>query len=307
MTEIARDRIGGSAATIALLGAGVACAASAMVVSKIIAAGAPPFLATFLRLLIAAPLLCALAWPARASLKDVPPRDWTLLIFQSALGMVAFGTFLLFGLRYVAASDASVVLGTLPLVMAALGHLLYGERATPRLLVAIGLASAGGLLVVGGGDGSGMEGRRLLGFALIGCAVLSEALFLTMNRSLRHPIPALPLSAVLAVVGIGLAAVAAAVEAVVVGTYWPTPPVLWAILAYAFVPTVLGLWLWYEGSARASVAQSALAIALLPIVSLTLSAAILGEAIGVTQIFGCLAVVAALLLAALPLRKAKPE
>jgi drug/metabolite transporter (DMT)-like permease len=163
---------------------GYACLTSAMILvgstvtaSKIIGGGLPPFTAAALRFAIALPFLVALMRMSGAPWPRPDRRDGLLLIIQSTAGSVGYTALLISGLRLTSAADAGVIIGTLPVVSAAIAILILGERPRPMVLFAIAAQSREG------------AAASLLGNGLIFAAVLCEGLFILLNKRLRVPIP----------------------------------------------------------------------------------------------------------------------
>ncbi len=123
---------------------------STVVASKVIATALLPFTATALRFAVALPLFLILmrltgtAWPRPGR------RDMVLLLLQGGVGSVGYTTLLISGLRFTSATDAGVIIGTLPLVSAGIAILVLGERPHRFLLLAITLAATGVLAITSG-------------------------------------------------------------------------------------------------------------------------------------------------------------
>lgn len=271
---------------------------STVVASKIIAAGLPPFTATALRFAIAFPIFALLMRLRRAEWPKPDRRDRWLLLLQAGAGSVGYTVLLISGVALAPAADAGIVAGTLPAVAAAVAALALGERPDRRLLAAVALATSGVVVIVlrFDGDSVGISWRALLGNALVFAAVVCEALFILLNKKLRSAVAPLPLSATMSGLGLALAVLPAVLEQpwshAIDGT------ALAAVVYYALVPTVGGFLLWYAGSARISGTEGALLTALLPVSAVALSALILGETIGGTQMIGIACVLAAIAVAA---------
>ena len=283
-----------------LCGLAMVTVGSAVVASKLIATGLPPFTAAALRFAMALPVFLLLMIPTRGQLRWPGRRDAGLLLAQAALGSVGYTALLVVGLRFTSAADAGVVAGTLTAVAGALAILLLGERPTGRGLLAVALA--GGGIVAVTWDAGGVHpapGRTvLLGNAIVLAAVMCEAVFLLLNKRLRLLLP--PLAQSTAMTGLGLMVATPFALLEQPWTTSPDPVALVAVAYSALVPTVAGFLLWYAGAARLTGMQAALATAILPVSTLVLAAVALGEAIGLAQIVGMLLVLAAIALGARP-------
>jgi drug/metabolite transporter (DMT)-like permease len=276
---------------------------STVVASKVIAAGLPPFTATALRFMVALPVFLILCWLLRARWPRIGRRDAALLLLQAGAGSVGYTVLLISGMSFTSAATAGVLVGTLPIVTAAFAVLGLGERPTMRLLGAIALAALGVMVASGvswpvdgaaGDAGAGMArgAGQLLGMALVLAAVACESFFILLNKRLRTPIEALPLSTLMCALGLLLAGGAS----LAFEQPWQisvSTSALQAVLYYALVPTVLGFVLWYAGAARISGAEAALFTAVSPISATLLANTILHEAITPPQLAGMACVLAA--------------
>lgn len=281
----------------AYLALAMALVGSTVIASKVIAHGLPPFMATALRFAIAFPLflvlvrITATTWPA------LTRKDWGILVIQAAAGSVGYTTLLISGLRLSSAADAGVIIGTLPVVSAAIAIVVLGERPQRILLFAIALASIGVLAIVfqspAGGDHS------LLGNALVFGAVICEGLFILLNKRLKTSVPPLALSALMAGIGLVAATIPALFELRQMveqsSIAMITAASLWAVIYYALVPTVGGFVLWYAGAARVSGAEASLFTAVAPVTALLLAVVLLGERVEWNQVLGIACVLMAVL------------
>jgi len=262
-----------------------------VVASKLIAGGLPRFSATALRFAIACPLFLLLMRVSHIPWPRLTRRGWALLLLQAGAGSVGYTTLLISGLRFTAAADAGVIIGTLPVVSTAIAILLLGERPQLSMLIAIALAAIG-VVIVSLHDNAG-GGHSWRGDLLILGAVCCEGLFILLNKRLDVAIPPLALSTIMSGFGLLVALPPALLEQA-----WLLPENSAAILAvvyYALVPTIGGFVLWYAGSARVSGSEAAVFTAVAPVAAVTLAFLLLGEVISPTQLFGIGCVLAAVL------------
>ncbi|WP_312995089.1 DMT family transporter [Achromobacter animicus] len=265
---------------------------STVTASKIIGADLPPFTATALRFAIALPCFALLMALSGARLPRLNGHDWLLLTVQAVAGSVGYTTLLIAGLQRTSAVDGGILLGTLPLVTAAIAVLLLGERPGKPALAAIALAAFGVWLMSGDVAERDAQGS-LAGNALIVGAVACEGLFILLNKRLRTPVAPLALSTVMAAFGLMFSAAASLIEAP--WTLAFTPDAVAAVAYYALVPTVGGFLLWYAGSARVPGSEAALFTALAPLSAVMLAAGLLGEPLSVQKVAGMGCVLSAVL------------
>ncbi|MBY5818020.1 DMT family transporter [Rhizobium leguminosarum] len=263
---------------------------STVIASKLIASGLPPFSATALRFAIAFPVLLLLMRATGARLPKLSRQDRFILVIQAGAGSVGYTTLLISGLSLTSAADAGVIIGTLPVVSAAISILLLRERPQRALLLAVALATAGVLSITFTPDAAG---GSLSGNALIFLAVVCEGLFILLNKRLKTEVAPLALSTLMAGIGFIVAAIPAVFEAPSADGI--SASAVAAVVYYALVPTVGGFLLWYAGAERVSGTEAALFTALAPVSAVMLAFVILGEPVGLNQIAGIACVLAAVL------------
>lgn len=264
---------------------------STVVASKLIAGGLPPFTATALRFAIAFPLFVALMRLTAASWPSPTRRDWLILFVQAVAGSVGYTTLLISGMRMTSAADAGVIIGTLPVVSAAISIIVLGERPSRTTLAAIALAALGVLSIVFRADTDTGGASSPAGTALIFGAVICEGLFILLNKRLRVQISPLVQSAMMSGLGFAAALLPAAME--LPGMPPITALSMGAVVYYALVPTIGGFLLWYAGTARTSGAEASLFTAFAPVSALLFAVVILDEEVGWQQVAGIACVLAA--------------
>jgi drug/metabolite transporter (DMT)-like permease len=292
-----------------LCGAAMATVGTSVVASKLIGTQIEPFAATALRHVLALPVLALLCWLFRPAWARPSRQDAWILLLQAASGSVGYTVLLIAGTSMASAADAGVVAGTLPAMAALFAILILGER--PGLLALMGIALAtGGVLLLSTGGAS--EHRvplphRTLGIALVVAAVACEVIFILGQRRLRTPIEPLAMATLMSAGGLLLSLPAAGVvwamgfsRGSVAGTgLWTA---LVAIAWYAWVPTVIGFWLWYAGARRATATQAAASTAWLPLVAVVGAAVVLGEDLMASQLAALALVLAGVLIGSITRR-----
>lgn len=242
---------------------------------------------------MALPILILLIAARGVRLPRLRPATWALLALQAGAGSAGYTVLLISGLALLPATDAGVVIGTLPAVTALFAVLVLGERPQPRTVLAVACATFGVMAVAwqGGGPGS------LAGIALVLGAVLCESAFILMQKRMGTPLSPLPQATVMTGLGLVLTLPFALAEAPGAGL----PPIALAAVAwYALVPTVGGFLLWYAGAARVPGAEAAVFTAVAPVTAVALSVLVLGEPFGPAQGLGLAAVALAVLILARP-------
>ncbi|MDK1491617.1 DMT family transporter [Sinorhizobium sp. 7-81] len=264
---------------------------STVVASKIIASGLPPFAATTVRFALALPLFLVLMRVTATAWPKLQRREWLILLVQAGAGSVGYTTLLISGLRLAPAADAGVIIGTLPVISAAIAILVLGERPQRSVLLAIVLAAAGVLSIVFRADADNKH--SLLGSALIFGAVICEGLFILINKRVKSAISPLALSTMMACLGMAVAAPIALLEMPSIDAI--TAQAVAAVVYYALIPTVGGFLLWYAGLAKVSGTEASVFTALAPVSAVLLASVVLGEPIRPNQMLGIACVLAAVL------------
>ncbi len=274
--------------------------ASTIVASKLIAGGLPPFTATVLRFAIASPIFLVVILASGLKIPSIPPRDWILLTVQAGLGSVAYTVFLILGVSFTSGSNASVVVGTLPVVMGILAVAMFREKLTGRFLITLVISLAGVTLVTFHHDNiSGLpRGTALIGIGFILLAVVCEAFFMLLNKKLHTPLPAIVQAGLMSGLGLAIAILPASFEVASGMVSQVDQTVLISVAYYAIFPTLIGSTLWYAGALRTTASEAALATAIMPVAALGLSVLVLGETVSLQQIVGCILVVCAILFGA---------
>jgi drug/metabolite transporter (DMT)-like permease len=287
----------------------MATVGTSVVASKLIGVQVEPFAATALRHVLALPVLALLCWLIKPAWPRPSRRDALILLLQAASGSVGYTVLLIAGTSMASAADAGVVAGTLPAMATLFAILILGERPGLLAMVGIALATAGVLLLsAGGGSEHGLPlPHRTLGIALVAAAVACEVIFILGQRRLRTPIEPLAMATLMSAGGLLLSLPAA-------GVVWAMGlsrgsadetglgAALAAIAWYAWVPTVLGFWLWYAGARRATATQAAASTAWLPLVAVVGAAVVLGENLTASQLAALALVLAGVLIGSITRR-----
>lgn len=232
-------------------------------------------------------------------------REPVVIALLSLVGSVMFSLLMLEGSRRTSAVEAGIVASTLPAVVAAIAVVVLGQRLTRSAVVCI-LVTVAGLAVMQWPAGAVDSARgSLSGNAIVGAAVLCEAIFVVASRGIAGRLGAIPLS--LAVSGAGLAfSLPVALVATDFGALASVSLGVWiAAVCYALAASVFCTILWYLGARAAPTWQAGLATASLPITAVAVSALFLGETISVQQLLGGGLVVAAIVAAALISRESR--
>lgn len=283
-----------------LLVAAMAMTGANVPLGKALMASIP--LATFLLLRFAvatAALALLIPFEPGPPLRSLTVRQWLSIAVLAGVGSLLFTVFLLEGVKRTSAVDAGIITATLPAVVAALG-MLRGERPDRSALAMIGLAVAGVALIQTAAARTGSS--ALLGNVLIGLAVLCEATFALVSRSISSVLRPLRLSYAVSLVGLALCLplapwIARSDLVALDARTWTLA--FWYIASASIVCTAL----WYRGVPYVATWQAGLATSAIPVSALIVSTLYLGETVAPTQLAGCALVIAAIAVGARPRRR----
>ncbi len=285
-------------ASYACLGLSMALVGSYVALSKPLLAIFPVFLLAWLRFGIG--VLAMPHWLKKpANEGPLSPRIKGLLFLESLLGNFLFSICMLFGMAATTAVSAGVILAAIPAACAVLSWVFLRERISPRLWAAIALAVLGIALV----SLSKTEQQSLIspwqstniasttgwqhpvvGNALIFAAVLCEAAYAVIGKSLTGHLGAKRISAIVNLWGFALMTPLGLWVAIDFG-FNQVPIGMWLLLLfYGLAASVWTVWLWMTGLQQVSAARAGVFTVLLPVSAGLVGVWVLGESITGTQV-----------------------
>jgi drug/metabolite transporter (DMT)-like permease len=261
------------------------------VVAKAALASLSPLALAGLRVALATPFLVWLAWRRDRVIPD--RRDFPMLVLLGFLGV--FGNQILFieGLQLTTATNASILMTSLPVFAAATAVLLRIEPLVPRRLAGILLSVAGALVLVNPFRFTADRGMAT-GNLMILANALCYALFLVLQRPLLQRIPWRTLIAWSFVFGgggvllVSLPSLARLEPAEVPASAW------WGVAYIVVLATVFAYAANTWAVRRSSPALVAAYGTLQPLITVVLAATVLGERFGWMEGLGFALIVAGL-------------
>lgn len=229
------------------------------------------------RVAVAMPVLLLLAWLVDRTLPAL--RDLPRLALLGLLGVFANQLLFIVGLQYTTATNAGILMPSIPVFAVGLSVLFGLERLSGRRLAGIALAVAGALVMldvtrfsVGGGE--------LLGNGLILTNCLSYAAYLVLQKPMLRRLPPLTVVAwAFLFGGSGVLAVSAHRLPDLRPAALPLP-ILLGMLYVVFVPTVINYALNTWAVKRSSPSLVAVYVTLQPVAAGILALLFLGERVG---------------------------
>jgi len=247
---------------------------SSFIALKVAFAGLPPFFVMFARMAVATAFL-ALFYPRFRNVR-YHPGDWKLILLMAGFEPCLYFVFEATALLNTSASQAGMVMATLPLIAALAARVLLGERLHGRGLAGFGLAIVGVVALTLFGQPSEHAPHPVLGnfleFLAICCA---SGYFIVLKRLLDRYNPWF-LTSMQAVAGMVFFT-----PTLLFSSGRPGPEVgLAPILAtvYLGLAVTLGAYGCYNyGVSRIPVSRASAYINLIPVITLVLAWLFLGE------------------------------
>ncbi|MGN6752138.1 MAG: DMT family transporter [Intrasporangium sp.] len=223
----------------------------------------------------------------------------------AGLGMGAFGYAAQSGLYLAAvsrteASRVALVFCVYPVLVMITAIFIGRERASTRRLIALVMALAGIVFVLGGAGGFDVVGAVLaFGSAVVYCG------YILIGDRVVGDVRPVPLTALVCV---GAFASCAAVTVFGQGPSLNLAPSAWGWLAaVALVSTVAAILLFFAGMARVGPTVASLLSIIEPVVTIVGAAIVFREPLAVTQALGGVMVLGAVALIQWPTRRRKPS
>ena len=146
---------------------------SVFIAGKIVALYLPPFTTAFLRFFIAFFFLLLFFLIMYGTLPKINLHQIPLILFLGITGIAANNVFLFWGLKFIAASRASMIASLNPALTAILSNLIFKEKLSKFNFVGIVISLSGTLVVISEGNLQViLQGKIGMGELLIlGCVV----------------------------------------------------------------------------------------------------------------------------------------
>jgi drug/metabolite transporter (DMT)-like permease len=277
------------AADLMMVGVALIWGAGFSIVKYAVAVFEPAVFNAVRTTLAAAILLCVL-WARGERLRDADV-DWRAMALLGALGYFGYQFFFVSGIARTTASNSSLLVATVPVLVAALNGLLRLERVSPRAWLGVLASLAGiGLIILGGRPNFALGGASFLGDALSLAAALAWAGFVVFSR------PHLERRSALLVTtwAVGTAALCLWLAALpsLGGAEWGRVPLTaWLAVVYAGGLGVAGAYLlWNLAAKRVGGTRVAVYSNLSTVIAVIIAAVTLGEAIDALKVAGAIAV-----------------
>lgn len=186
-----------------LLAVAALCWGGNFVLGRAVHADIPPVTLSFWRWAVAGAVLIPLAGAAALAHRRTLLMHWRLILTLAVLGVVSFHIAVYWGLQTTTATNGSLIVATLPVVIPVLSFFINGDVLTGRQAAGIALSLVGVAIIVFRGSLSAVVGLALTpGDGLMLIAMVVWALYSVLLRRVPAELPRLAL--LLAIVGVGI-------------------------------------------------------------------------------------------------------
>lgn len=283
---------------------------SYVALSKPLVVAFPVLLLAWLRFGIAA--LAMPHWLRRpADEPTMSARTRGLVFLESFLGNFLFSICMLFGVSLTSAVSAGVIMASIPAVVAIGSWLFLRERIAARIGLAIACSALGiGLLALAPAQATvhanvpaSSSSMPWLGNLLVFCAVLCEAAYAVIGKSLTGRLGPKRISSLINLWGFVLStpfgiwfALRFDFGAVSMG--------LWGLLVvYALAASIWTVWLWMTGLKKVPASQAGVFTVMLPVSAALVGVLVLGESLTAAQLLAFALALLGVVLATWPQRR----
>jgi drug/metabolite transporter (DMT)-like permease len=246
-----------------------------------------------LRGLGALAILIPLWWWREGRSVTFSARDWGVF-FVLGLGVLGNHLLTLFGLRYIGAAAAGVIIGSSPAITAFLSAVLIRDVPFRAVWAGCALSFAGVALVSAGGGDAAVGENPWLGGILVVLGLVSWALYTIGGRNTMERFS--PLTVNWTTLGLSILIQIPLLwtdQKMVVAGAASVPVAGWLALAYLIVfATALGQQAWLYGVQGVGPSRAGVFVNLIPVSALVFSALILGEHIGLKELAGIVLILA---------------
>ncbi|EJM64681.1 DMT(drug/metabolite transporter) superfamily permease [Pseudomonas sp. GM49] len=282
------------------------------VAGRFLADSLSPLLAASLRFLLASVALLLFLRVARIPLLRPSARQWRQLLLLGFFGIFFYNLCFFYGLQYINASRASLIVALNPAVIGMASWLLFKERLNRAKVAGIAICIAGASMVIvsrnpqllAGGVDAG-AGAWLGDLLIFGC-VLGWAVYSLFSRELNQtlgPVQTVTWSILLGTVMLWMTCIVRGEASVTAIAHLGAPQ--WLSLLYLGVlGSALAYIGYYDGIRKIGATRSGVFIALNPLTAVILGALLLDEPLTLAMCLGGGLILAGIFLCNKPLARA---
>lgn len=277
------------------------------VAGRFLADSLSPLFAASLRFLFASLSLLLFLMLARVPLARPSPRQWLQLALLGFFGIFFYNLCFFYGLHYINASRASLIVALNPAVIGLASWLLFKERLSRAKVIGIAICIAGASLVIVSRNSQLLAGNAdaWIGDLLILGCVLGWGIYSLFSKELNQTLGPMQTVTFSILIGTAMLWMASAAKGELsFSALASLGPQQWLSLMYLGVlGSALAYIGYYDGLRKIGATRSGVFIALNPLTAVIFGALLLGEQLTVTMCLGGGLILAGIFLCNKPLAR----
>lgn len=258
-----------------------------VVLGRDVAGRIPPVTLNSLRWAIALLVLMPIAWPQLVGKGKIVWAHWGQLLLLAVPSVTIYNTFIYLGTRTTTATNAGLIVGTMPIATLVLAILAGQERATVTRVAGFVASFIGVACIIAKDDLTTIHHLSFSsGDLFILGAALSWAAYSILLRHFAIPLGPFALLALLSAFGLALCIPFCILELA------SGERILWsfgdvaAIIYVGMVPSVIATTCWIQAVARVGASTAAIFFNLVPVFAVVMAITLLGESLTLFQLIG---------------------
>lgn len=281
------------------------------VAGRFLADSLSPLFAASLRFLLASAALLLFLLLARVPLTRPSPRQWLQLTVLGFFGIFFYNLCFFYGLHYINASRASLIVALNPAVIGLASWLLFKEHLSRAKVAGIAICIAGASLVIVSRNPQLLAGNAdaWIGDLLIFGCVVCWGIYSLCSKELNHSLGPVQTVTYSILLGTVMLLVTSAVRGELsVAALASLGPQQWLSLMYlGGLGSALAYIGYYDGLRKIGATRSGVFIALNPLTAVILGALLLGEQLTLTMCLGGGLILAGIFLCNKPLARVRKK
>ncbi len=221
------------------------------------------------------------------------PREWRLLLFSAFLGIPLQFLIQFKGLSLTTVSHASLMIGTMPVILAIGAAVFAHERMDLTGWIAIAVSASGAALIAIGGRHGGHGQASVTGDLLVVLSLVIALFWILLNKHLLQSHSAIVVTSWVVVSGAAMLAVIVFLTSGLPPVAHISPKVWGALVISGIFCTATTTLCWNWGIARVPASQAGILINMEPLVGSMLGILVLGETLGPSAWVGAALILAA--------------
>jgi drug/metabolite transporter (DMT)-like permease len=222
-------------------------------------------------------------------------QDKILLMFQAACGGFLFNVLILYGMKTTSAIFAGIISSITPVMIFILAAVFLQEKINFQKSLAIGIVMLG-LIILNTGQAAGAMEGALLGNCLVFLAIIPEALFTILSKSVGKKISEMEAVILVNLFNLILCIPFAAMNWCDFHLKKSSISLYGQLVIYGISGGILFFLFWYRGLTKINANTAALFTGVMPISTMLFACLFLNEPIHASEIVGMVLVIFAIFL-----------